>query len=149
MHIRILIAGDDQMTLVADCMLLKDNGIYAYSATHLGNIPELIAEIKPDVVFFDTVKMDNAVRVAYNNLVNNTRYDNIPVILTVTEDENYLVTLKRTKGIMKKNVMANSVIDAVKMAMKTNATGLQKHYVTRQQRPHLRTSQLQLSLDAA
>jgi len=149
MHTRILIAGDDQMTLVADGTLLKDNGLYVYPVTSLDDLPELIAEVKPDVIFFDTVKMDDAVKAAYHTLVNDARYKDIPIIFTITEDEMYLVTPKRTKGIMKKIVKAESVIDAVKMALKPNAPDLSKYYVSRHEKSHLHSSQLQLSLDAA
>ncbi len=148
MHTRILITGDNPMTLMADSTLLKDSGMYVYTATNLDNIQELIAEIKPDVIFFDSVNMDEKVNSAYNSVLGSTCFQDIPVVYALTEDEVYLVTAKRTKGVAKKSCRAGSVIDAVKMALKTTPD-LRKHYVTRQPRPQLPTQQLQLTLHAA
>ena len=147
MHTRILITCDDPMTLIADCTLLKDRGMYVYTASNLDNIPELIAEVKPDVVFFDAVHMDEAVHTAYNNMMGNTSFKDIPVVYTLTEDDMYLVTPKRADGAPKKSRRATSVLDAVKMAL-TVIPNLQKHYVSRQ-RPNAHTQQLQLPLYTA
>ena len=140
MHTRILIAGDDQMTLAADSMLLKDRGMYVYTVMSIENIPELIDEIKPDILFFDSVKMGNDIKDAYNNTVNNTAFKNIPVIFTLSEDEMYLVK----RGIRKKLSKADNVVDAVKMALEIDRP-LDKYYVTRQNKHHLHSGELQLS----
>ena len=146
MHTRILITGDNPMTLMADSTLLKDSGMYVYTATNLDNIQELIAEIKPDVIFFHSVNMDENVNTAYNQVLNNTGFKDIAIVYTLTEDEVYLVTPKRIRSAAKKSHRAESVIDAIKMALKITPD-LQKQYLPK--RPRLQPQQLQLTLHAA
>ncbi len=128
------------MTLAADSMLLKDRGMVVYTVAKLDNIPDLIAEVKPDVVFFDAVTMDNDVKEAYNTLVGNSGFKDIPVILTVAEDELYLVT--HSAG--NKRDKTDNVFDAVKIALRSDITPLRWHYKGRQGASQLRSPQLPL-----
>lgn len=122
MRIKILLLGDDPVSLVSDGQLLKDRGMMVYTAFNLDNVNDLINEVKPDLVFFDPHKQSKEITEAYNNLVNGIYYTNIPVIYTLSDDDVYLVTRKRTESKDKRTIIADSIIEAIKMAMRNNKT---------------------------
>src|SRR6476620_11480576 len=96
MRIKVLLLGDDPLSVVSDAQLLRDRGLLVYTAFNLLNIEDLIKEIKPDVIFFDPHRPNTDITDVYNNLVNGIYYTSIPVIFTLSEDDVYLVTRKRT-----------------------------------------------------
>jgi hypothetical protein len=114
--------GNDPESLVADGQLLRDHGMLVFTIFDLTNMDELIKEIKPDILFFDAQQPDNLITEAYNNVVTSIQYTNIPVIFTLSEDDVYLVTRKRTEVKEKRNVIADNIIDAVKIALHSSKT---------------------------
>jgi response regulator RpfG family c-di-GMP phosphodiesterase len=122
MRIKVLLLGDDPLSVVSDAQLLRDRGLLVYTAFNLLNIEDLIKEIKPDVIFFDPHKPNIQITDVYNNLVNGIYYTSIPVIFTLSEDDVYLVTRKRTASKDRRTIIADNVIDAIKMALRSNKT---------------------------
>lgn len=122
MRIKVLLLGDDPLSVVSDAQLLRDRGLLVYTAFNLLNIEDLIKEIKPDVIFFDPHQPNTGITDVYNNLVNGIYYTSIPVIFTLSEDDVYLVTRKRTASKDKRTIIADNILDAIKMALRTNKT---------------------------
>lgn len=131
MRIKILLLGDYPPSLVPDTQLLRDRGMLVFTAFNLDNIDALVDEIKPDVVFFDGQHPSNLMNDAYNSFVSNERFTHIPVLFTLTEDDLYLVTKKRTEVKSKKKVIANNIISAIKMAF-----NVEKHQEKRTYKIH-------------
>jgi response regulator RpfG family c-di-GMP phosphodiesterase len=117
MRIKILLIGDDPKSLVADELLLRERGILVFTTFNLENIEELVQEVKPDLLFFDPLNESSAITAAYNNFVNGITHIRIPVIFTLSEDDIYLVTKKRTESKNKRTGIASNIIEAVKMAL--------------------------------
>jgi PleD family two-component response regulator len=122
MRIKILLFGNDPVSLVPDIQLLRERGLLVFTAFNPQNIEDLVNEIKPDVVFFDTDKPGNAIRDTYNNFINNVNFTNIPVIFTLSDDDVYLVTRKRTASKSKRTNIADNIMSAIKKALQTNST---------------------------
>jgi response regulator RpfG family c-di-GMP phosphodiesterase len=120
MRIKILLLGDDPISLMTDGLLLRERGLMVYTAFNLDNMDDLIREVKPDLVFFDPHQSNNKLTDAYNSLIGSIYYTHIPVIYTLSEDDVYLVTRKRTMAKAKRNSIADNIIDAVKMALHSN-----------------------------
>ncbi len=119
MRIKVLLIGDDPASTVADAQLLRERGMLPFTAFNPENIDELVAEIKPDIIFFDPHKANNQITDAYNNFVSGFTHTNIPVIFTLSDDDMYLVTRKRTAPKNKRNNIADNIIGAIKMALQT------------------------------
>jgi response regulator RpfG family c-di-GMP phosphodiesterase len=126
MSIKILLVGNDPVAMVADGQLLRDRGFMVYTAFNLDNIGELITEIKPDLIFFNPHKQHDQVTDVYNNIVNSIYFTNIPVIFTLSEDDVYLITRKRTESKEKRTIISDNIIDAIKMALRSNKAAHKK-----------------------
>jgi response regulator RpfG family c-di-GMP phosphodiesterase len=122
MRLKILLLGHDPVSMVADAQLLRERSMLVYTAYNLQNINELIGEVKPDVIFFDVHKSNNEITDAYNNMIKGTHFATIPVIFTLTEDDLYLVTRKRTDTKDKRSLIADNMIDAIRLALHSNKT---------------------------
>jgi|GEM_PF-658990 len=120
MRIKILIVNDDINTVIADEQLLKERGFLVYTCFNTDNIDYLMAEIKPDVLFFDTHNMAPLVIDAYNRIVTDIEHTTVPVIYTLVEDDVYLINRKRTTMREKRNLIADNIIDAIKFALQTD-----------------------------
>ena len=75
---------------------------------------EIIAGI---LVFINPQKNNPVIVQAYNNLLNNICFTNIPVIYTLSEDDVYLITRKRTTFKSKRSLIADNITDAIKKAL--------------------------------
>jgi DNA-binding NtrC family response regulator len=126
MRLKVLLIGDDPVSLVADGQLLKERGLMVFSAFNMQNITEIINEVKPDVLFFDPQQTNNTINETYNSLISNVIFNGLPIIFTLTEDDMYLVTRKRSNTREKKNLIADNMIDAVKMALRSSKTYYKK-----------------------
>jgi DNA-binding NtrC family response regulator len=120
MRLKILLLGDDPVAMVADAQLLRERNMLVFTAFNLQNINEMIAEVRPDVIFFDAHRSNDQVTNAYNELVNGIYFTNIPVVFTLAEDEVYLVTRKRTEAKDKRSFIADNMTDAVKIALSSS-----------------------------
>jgi response regulator RpfG family c-di-GMP phosphodiesterase len=118
MRIKILLLGNDPLSLVADAQLLRERGIMVFSTFNLENVNELIAEVKPDLVFFDAHRSSAMITDVYNTMVNGIKFTNIPVIFTLSEDDVYLITRKRTDTKEKRTIISDNMIDAIKLALR-------------------------------
>jgi response regulator RpfG family c-di-GMP phosphodiesterase len=117
MRIKVLLFGNDPPSLVADAQLLRERNILVFPAFNLQNTDELIQEIKPDLIFFDANSSNAEITQVYNDIVNGIRFTNIPVVFTLSEDDVYLVTRKRTEEKSKRTLIADNMIDAIRMAL--------------------------------
>jgi DNA-binding NtrC family response regulator len=126
MRIKILLVGEDPLSLLTDGQLLKERGILVYTAFYLENMEELIREIKPDLVFFNPHKPSGQLTNVYNDFVNSIYFTHIPVVYTLSEDDVYLVTRKRTTSKDKRTIISDNIVDAVKMALRNNKTASKK-----------------------
>jgi len=109
--------GDNPVSMMADAQLLRQRGILAITAFNIGNINEMAGEVKPDIVFFDPHRQDNTITNAYNTFVSNPDFLRIPVIFTLADDDIYLVTRNRKKEAEPRALVADNIIDAIKMAL--------------------------------
>ncbi|MCW3123658.1 MAG: hypothetical protein JWQ38_3150 [Flavipsychrobacter sp.] len=128
MRIKVLLIGDDPAYKVADAQLLRERGLLPFTAFNPQNIDELVAEIKPDVVFFDPHSTNNMITDAYNSFVGDITHTQTPVIFTLADDDVYLVTKKRTTAKGKRTNIADNIISAVKMALQTAKSYHKKTY---------------------
>lgn len=122
MRIKILLIGEDPLSLLTDAQLLKERGILVYTAFYLENLQDLVQEIKPDLVFFNPHKPSGEITNVYNDFVNSIYFTHIPVVYTLSEDDVYLVTRKRTTSKDKRTIISDNIVDAVKMALRNNKT---------------------------
>ncbi len=120
MRIRILLLGDDPLSSVADAQLLRERNMLVFTSFNLQNINELIAEVKPDIIVFDAHRSNNEITDLYNEVVNGIYFTNIPVVFTLSEDDVYLVTRKRTETKDKRSFIADNMVDAIKIALSSN-----------------------------
>ena len=120
MRIKILMLGTDAASMMADSQLLKEQGFLVMGTSDLQNVNELTEEVKPDVVFFDPNEPNNHVANACDIFMNDTHFINIPVILTLSDDEEYRVTAERTNGNNNKATIVDNIIDAVHIALDGN-----------------------------
>jgi hypothetical protein len=117
MSLKILLIGDDERAMLADKMYLKDRGLYVHTCLYSGIIDDLVAEIKPDLIFVNPSHPDNATRDAYQNFLNDINLVGVPIVYTLSEDDVYLVNRKRTLTKPKRNIIADNMIDAIKLAL--------------------------------
>ena len=117
MRIKILMLGADTSSLMADEQLLKERGFLVLSGSNLRNMNELASEMKPDLVFFDPQEPNNVVTDACNDFVNNAHFTNIPVILTISDDDAYRVTPERTDNKDDRAMITDNILDAIKIAL--------------------------------
>ena len=122
MRLKVLLLGDDPVAMNIDAQFLRERGVLVFSAFNLQNLNELISEVKPDLVFFDPRKSNNSINGAYNSLISNVEYNELPVIFTLSEDDIYLVTRKRLESKDKKSLMADNMVSALKMALRSTKT---------------------------
>jgi DNA-binding NtrC family response regulator len=117
MSLKILLIGDDERAMQADKIYLKDRGLYVHSVLYSAIIGDLVAEIKPDLIFINPSHPDTATREVYQNFLNNINLAGIPIIYTLAEDDVYLVNRKRTLSKPKRNIIADNMVDAIKLAL--------------------------------
>lgn len=122
MRLKILLLGDDPVAMVADAQLLRERNMLVFTAFNLQNLNEIIAEVRPDVIFFDAHRSNAEITNAYNELVNGIYFTNIPVVFTLAEDDVYLVTRKRTEAKDKRCFIADNMTDAVKIALSSSTS---------------------------
>lgn len=133
MRTKILMAGDDTAMLHTHGQMLKNKGMYVYTVFNLGHVHETIAEVNPDLIFFDAAKISYQLTEAYNNIINSIYYKDIPVIFNLSEVELYLVNRKRTWAIEKKTLTADNVMDAISIALANDNTRIYKQrYITKE-----------------
>jgi len=117
MSLKILLIGDDERALQADKTYLIDRGLHVHSCMHTEIIDELVHEIKPDVIFINPSHPDSSTREIYHTFLSDMHLLNIPIIYTLAEDDVYLVNRKRTSTKPKRNIIADNMIDAIKVAL--------------------------------
>jgi hypothetical protein len=117
MGLRILMIGNDSNYLAADAVMLRERGLRVYVSEHTGIINELIDEVRPDLIFINWQLPDKESTDAYHSVLDNIKFASIPVIYTLSEDDVYLVNRKRTAIRERRNIISDSVVDAVKMAL--------------------------------
>lgn len=129
MRIKILMISDDVIAGLADARILKDKGLIVHTCYNIDNIPGVIDEIKPDLIFINPHTSSNDITNLYNSLVGSMSITGIPIIYTLSEDDVYLVNRKRTSAKDKRNFICDNIIDAVKVAMKKNAPSPKSIYI--------------------
>lgn len=117
MSLKILLISDDERAMQADKIYLKDRGLHVHACLHTEIINDLVAEVKPDVVFINPSLTDNQTTELYHYFLNDIRHLDIPIIYTLSEDDVYLVNRKRTAAKGKRNIIADNMIDAIKLAL--------------------------------
>lgn len=127
MRLRILIIGDDFNYLKVDGAMLRSRGLRVYLCDKPDNVSELIGEVKPDIVFFNSKHPDNTSAEIYHALLDNIIYASLPVIYTLMEDDVYLVNRKRTAIKEHRYMISDNIIDAIKMSMMSKAMPAKKH----------------------
>jgi len=137
MRIKILMLGADPVSMMADAQLLRERDFLVLTTFNPQNVNELVSEVKPDVVFFDPDKPNNTVTDACNDFVNNY---NIPVVLTLSDDDEYLVETGGKKD--DRAIMTDNIIDAIKIALRGNTPTPKPTHKTRKQTATVKAGQL-------
>lgn len=117
MSIKILLISDDEKAMQADRLYLKDRGLHVHTCLYTNIIKELVNEVKPDVIFINPTLPDNQSTEVYHSFLNDIRHLDVPIIYTLSEDDVYLVNRKRTATKSKRNIIADNMIDAIKLAL--------------------------------
>jgi hypothetical protein len=117
MCLKILLISDNERAMQADKIYLKDRGLYVHTCLYSNIINDLVGEVKPDVIFINPTQQDNQSTDIYYRFLNDIRHLEIPIVYTLSEDDVYLVNRKRTAAKAKRNIMADNMIDAIKLAL--------------------------------
>ncbi len=117
MSIKILLISDDEKAMQADRLYLKDRGLHVHTCLYTNIINDLVNEVKPDVIFINPTLPDNQSTEVYHSFLNDIRHLDVPIIYTLSEDDVYLVNRKRTATKSKRNIIADNMIDAIKLAL--------------------------------
>ena len=117
MSLKILLISDDERAMQADKTYLKDRGLYVHTCLYTNIINDLVCEVKPDVIFINPTLPDNQSTDIYHSFLNDIRHLDIPIIYTMSEDDVYLINRKRTATKAKRNIIADNMIDAIKLAL--------------------------------
>jgi hypothetical protein len=117
MSLKILLISDNETAMQADKIYLKDRGLYVHTCLYSNIINDLAGEVKPDVIFINPTQQDNQSTDIYYKFLNDIRHLEIPIVYTLSEDDVYLVNRKRTAAKAKRNIMADNMIDAIKLAL--------------------------------
>lgn len=121
MRIRILAVGDNPAYIMTEAEVLKQRGIQVYTCFNKENLDAMITEIKPDVIYIDPQQPNIASTMLYNNLLDHVSYCRIPLIYTLSEDDVYLVNGSRLTAKGRRNMIADNMIDAIKLALGTTS----------------------------
>ena len=117
MLLNILVISDNAQYTAADVQLLKDRGLYVYTCYNYNSVADMIAEVKPDIIFINPQEPGKEATEMYHALLDNVLIASTPVIYALVEDDVYLVDRKRTATRDRRNLIADNVIDAIKMAL--------------------------------
>jgi response regulator RpfG family c-di-GMP phosphodiesterase len=117
MSLKILLISDNDKAMQADRIYLKDRGLHVHTCLFTGIINDLVAEVKPDIIFINPTEPDNQSTEIYHSFLNDIRHLDVPVIYTLSEDDVYLVSKKRTAAKSKRNIIADNMIDAIKLGL--------------------------------
>jgi len=118
MSTQVLIIGNNRKQLKASSTLLCDNGFAVTVCSDNKKMNSLIETLKPQVVFFDTGIQDASSADLYHALLDNIRFASIPVIFTLSKNDVYLVSRKRTAVREKRNVVAAGPLEALSAALR-------------------------------
>jgi hypothetical protein len=121
MRIRILMTGGEAQYLATEAQILKDRGFLVYTCDEQ-NVAAAIPEVKPDVVFINPADPGLHSTKVYHELLDNVQYASVPVIYTLSEDDVYLVSRKRTASRDRRNLIADNIVDGIKCALLTDGT---------------------------
>lgn len=121
MRMKILLAGDNPVAAMADTQLLRDRGIWVFNTFNMQHIPELIDEIKPNVLFFAPHAPNKEITDAYSQVITDIQYTHIPVIIALADDDVYLVTRKRTLAKEIRTSITDNILTAIKEAYTAHA----------------------------
>lgn len=117
MRIKVLMVGDDPVFSVADARILKNKNVLVYNTYNVDNLDALVDEIRPNIIFINASHPDNYIN-TYKGVVNDDRYVKVPVIYTLAEDNVYLVNKPVNSSKERRKIIAESVIDAVKISLR-------------------------------
>jgi len=117
MLLNILMISDNAAHNEADVQMLKDRGMHVYSCYDYSIAADMISEIKPDIIFIDPEQPGKEATELYHNLLDNVLFAAIPVIYALVEDDVYLIDRKRTAIRERRNIIADNMIDSIKMAL--------------------------------
>jgi len=117
MRIKVLMVGDDPVFSIADARILKNKNVLVYNTYNVDNLDALVDEIRPNIIFINASCPDNYIN-TYKGVINDDRYVKVPVIYTLAEDNVYLVNKPISSSKERRKIIAESVVDAVKISLR-------------------------------
>ena len=117
MRIKVLMVGDDPVFSIADARILKNKNVLVYNTYNVDNLDALVDEIRPNIIFINASCPDNYIN-TYKGVINDDRYVTVPVIYTLAEDNVYLVNKPISSSKERRKIIAESVVDAVKISLR-------------------------------
>jgi len=109
--------GDDPVFSIADARILKNKNVLVYNTYNVDNLDALVDEIRPNIIFINASCPDNYIN-TYKGVINDDRYVKVPVIYTLAEDNVYLVNKPISSSKERRKIIAESVVDAVKISLR-------------------------------
>lgn len=119
MRFKVLMVVDDIQHAAADIELLREKGFLVYTTTSI-IVDEMIEEVKPDLVFINPTDQDSSATNLYNRMIDNLKFATLPVLYTLSEDDLYLISKKRTSTKESKNYVSDNIIDGIKVSLLSN-----------------------------
>lgn len=119
MRFKVLMVVDDMQHAAADIELLREKGFLVYTTTSI-IVDEMIEEVKPDLVFINPTDQDSSATNLYNRMIDNLKFATLPVLYTLSEDDLYLISKKRTSTKDSKNYISDNIIDGIKVSLLSN-----------------------------
>lgn len=115
--LKILIAGNDENYMAVDQIRLHDHGFHVFKTLSLGNITELAAEIKPNVIYLNFQKPEQYEFNLFTRFLKNEQLTHLPVVFALEENEAYLVNTSRCNKLANNSCIATELLPAMKLAL--------------------------------
>jgi len=126
MRLKVLMVVNKGNETHPDAEMLKERGMLVYTCND-AIAEDMVEELVPDVVLINPVVPNAGITKAYRKLLKNKFHFHIPVIYTLTEDEQYLINI-RVKANKMVKLVADNIVDSIRKSL--HAFNLQESSLT-------------------
>lgn len=122
MRFKILMTGGQAQSTAIEAEMLKDKGFMVYTC-ETRNACAMIDEVYPDVVYINAEEGGINTSKLYKSIISKDINPAIPVILTLLEDDTYLLKKKHPVTHKLRHIICDNLLDAIKISI----TGIEKN----------------------
>jgi hypothetical protein len=122
MRFKILMTGSPAPSTAIEVEMLKDKGFIVYTC-ETQNTLAMILEVHPDILYVNLTETSAYTSIYYKKILAKEVNTFIPVIITLLEDDTYLLRKKNILTHKYRNIICDNVYDAIKIAL----TGMAKN----------------------